>query len=158
MRRLCGILPATPLLATLLLAACGSPPAPPAASTTPSVAPPSAAPSGSPSAPGTAMSVDELVAGAAGLDGQPVRVKGYILVAPGGASMCSLLLESYPPQCGGGLRISGEIPADVAAGLEKTSEPGLAQAMWGWVEVAGTFEAAEGGGEIALSEIRLAAP
>jgi hypothetical protein len=154
MRRLSGILRATPLLAALLAAACGSPATP----SGPPGTPPSTPAAGSPSAPATAMTIDELVAGAAGLDGQPVRVKGFILVTDAGASMCSLLLESYPPQCGGAIRITGEIPADVAAGLEKTSEPGLAQAMWGWVEVAGTFEASGGGGEVALSEIRLAVP
>jgi hypothetical protein len=114
-------------------------------------------PSTAPSAPATAINVDALLGGAAGLDGKPVRVKGYVVVTPAGASLCSVLLESYPPQCGGGVRVTGEIPADVAAGLERTTEPGLAQAMWGWVEVAGTFEA-DGGGSIALSEIRLAAP
>jgi hypothetical protein len=74
--------------------------------------------------------------------------------------MCSLLLESYPPQCGGGLRVTGEIPGDVVAGLDKTSEPDLAQAMWGWVEVTGTFQATGSGGAptIQISEIRLAAP
>ena len=111
-----------------------------------------------PTAPAAAISVDELLASTGGLDGQPIRVKGFILVTPPGASMCSLLLESYPPQCGGGVvRVTGEIPADVAAGLDKTSEPDLAQAMWGWVEATGTFKAADGG-SIALSEIRLAAP
>jgi len=95
---------------------------------------------------------------APGLDGRPVRVKGFLLVTRAGASMCSLLLESYPPQCGGGVQVTGEIPADVAVGLEKTTDPGLAQAMWGWVEVAGTFEASDDRGSIALSEIRLAAP
>ena len=98
------------------------------------------------------------MAGAPGLDGRRVRVKGFLLVTRAGASMCSLLLESYPPQCGGGVQVTGEIPADVAVGLEKTTDPGLAQAMWGWVEVAATFEASDGRGSIALSEIRLAAP
>ena len=132
-----------------LLAACGS------------ASPPPSAPTGltpAPSAPAAAIDVDSLVAGAPGLDGRPVRVKGFLLVTRAGASMCSLLLESYPPQCGGGVQVTGEIPADVAVGLEKTTDPGLAQAMWGWVEVAGTFEASDDRGSIALSEIRLAAP
>jgi hypothetical protein len=141
LRRLAGA-----LLMAWVLAACAAP-------ASPSASPPSTAPS----APAAAIDVDALLGGAADLDGQPVRVKGYVVVTPAGASLCSLLLESYPPQCGGGVRIAGEIPADVAAGLEKTTEPGLAPAMWGWVEVAGTFETA-GGGSIALSEIRLAAP
>jgi hypothetical protein len=136
------------VLGLLLVAACSS--APPSG-------PPSAPPSTAPSAPADAITLDQLSAGAAALDGQPVRVKGYILVDDDGASMCSVLLESYPPQCGGGLRLTGELPADVVAGLDKTTEPDLAQAMWGWVEAAGTFQAADGG-SIAISEIRLAAP
>jgi hypothetical protein len=87
MRLLAG---AVPVL--YLLAACSSTPAP--------SAPSSPAPSVAPSAPAAAISIDELVAGAAGLDGQPVRVKGFVLVTDAGASMCSMLLESYPPQCG----------------------------------------------------------
>jgi hypothetical protein len=137
------------VLSAFLLAACGSASPPPSAPTALSPAP---------SAPAAAIDVDALVAGAPGLDGRPVRVKGFLLVTRAGASMCSLLLESYPPQCGGGVQVTGEIPADVAVGLEKTTDPGLAQAMWGWVEVAGTFEASDGRGSIALSEIRLAAP
>ena len=137
------------VLSAFLLAACGS------------ASPPPSAPTGltpAPSAPAAAIDVDALVAGAPGLDGRPVRVKGFLLVTRAGASMCSLLLESYPPQCGGGVQVTGEIPADVAVGLEKTTDPGLALAMWGWVEVAATFEASDGRGSIALSEIRLAAP
>ena len=137
MRRLAGL-----VLATLTLLACGS------AST----------PSPAPSAPAAAIDVDTLVADAATLDGQTVRVKGYLLATDAGASMCSLLLESYPPQCGGGVGITGEIPGDIAAGLDKTMEPGLAQAMWGWVEVVGTFDASGGAPTIDLSEIRLAVP
>jgi hypothetical protein len=111
MRRVAGA-----ILAAALLGACGS--------TTAPSDPRSSAPSVAPSAPAAAIDVDALVAGAAGLDGQPVRVKGFVLVNDAGASMCSLLLESYPPQCGGGVRVTGEIPADVAAGLEKTTDPG----------------------------------
>jgi hypothetical protein len=68
-------------------------------------------------------------------------------------------MESYPPQCGGGtVQVTGEIPADVAAGLDTTSEPGLAQAMWGWVEVTGLFDPSTGAPTIQISEIRLDAP
>jgi hypothetical protein len=130
------------VLAVLTLTACGS------AST----------PSAAPSAPTAAITVDALAADAASLDGQTVRVKGYLLATDAGASMCSLLLESYPPQCGGGVAVTGEIPGEVAAGLDKTTEPGLAQAMWGWVEVVGTFDSSGGSPTIALTEIRLAAP
>ena len=129
-------------LAALLLAACGA----------------SASPSAVPSAPAEPITVDVLAADPAGLDGQTVRVAGYLLATDEGADLCSLLRESYPPQCGGGVRVTGEIPGDVVAGLDKTSEPDLARAMWGWVEVTGTFDASDSGGTIAISEIRLAAP
>ena len=115
-------------------------------------------PSPAPSAPAAAITVDALMADAAALDGQLIRVQGYLLANDAGASMCSLLLESYPPQCGGGVGVTGEIPADVAAGLDKTTEPGLARAMWGWVEVVGTLDASGGAPTIDLSEIRLAVP
>jgi hypothetical protein len=130
------------ILVALILVACGS-------ATTPSAAP---------SAPAAAIDVDTLVADAATLDGQTVRVKGYVLATDAGATMCSLLLESYPPQCGGGVGLIGEIPGDVVAGLDKTTEPDLAQAMWGWVEVVGTVDASSGAPTVALTEIRLAAP
>jgi hypothetical protein len=136
------------VLAVLTLIACAS------------TASPSAAPSASvaPTAPATALTVDALLADAARLDGQSIRVQGYLLATDAGASMCSLLLESYPPQCGGGVRITGEIPGDVVAGLDKTTEPGLAQAMWGWVEVVGTLGSVGGAPTIAATEIRLAVP
>ena len=130
------------VLAVLTLVACGS----------------AGTPSAAPSAPAAAITVDALAADAATLHGQTIRVKGYLLATDAGASMCSLLLESYPPQCGGGVAVTGVIPADVAAGLDKTTEPGLAQAMWGWVEVVGTVDTSGGAPTIALTEIRLAAP
>ena len=143
-------------LSILILAGCAgvdsaSPTPVPSAVSSP---PPSSVPSASPAS----ITVDQLAADAASLHGRVVTVKGFILATEVGASMCSLLLESYPPQCGGGIRVTGEIPADIAAGLDRTSEPGLAPAMWGTVEVTGTFDASEAGGTIALSGIRLAAP
>jgi hypothetical protein len=111
--------------------------------------------------PGPAIDTDALVAAAAANDGQAVRVKGFLLAADGVTRLCSIVMESYPPQCGGGtVTLEGEVPDDVVAGLERTKEPDLAQANWGWVEVTGTFDATGSGGTptIAISEIRLAAP
>lgn len=139
MRPLAGI-----VLAVLTVIGCGSAGAPSAPAT--------------PSAPAAAVTVDALAADAATLDGQTIRVKGYLLATDAGASMCSLLLESYPPQCGGGVGVTGEIPGEVAAGLDKTTEPGLAQAMWGWVEVVGTLDASGATPTIAITEIRLVEP
>ena len=111
--------------------------------------------------PGPPVAPDALVAAAADRDGKTVHVKGFFLAADGKARLCSVVMESYPPQCGGGtVTLDGQVPAEVAAGLEKTSEPGLAQATWGWVDVIGTFEASgsDGTPTILVSEIRLAAP
>ncbi len=102
-----------------------------------------------------------MVAAAAATDGQAVRVKGFLLAMDGTTRLCSIVMESYPPQCGGGtVTLEGEVPDDVVAGLDRTKEPDLAQANWGWVEVTGTFDATGTGGTptIAISEIRLAAP
>jgi hypothetical protein len=127
------------------------------------------APASLPSAPSAAAAIDPgpltdpdaLVAAAADNDGQVVRVKGFLLGSDGVTRLCSVVLESYPPQCGGGtLTLLGEVPADVVAGLDRTTEPNLHQANWGWVEVTGTFQASgpDGAPTIAISEIRLAAP
>jgi hypothetical protein len=113
--------------------------------------------------PGPAIDTDALVAAAATKDGQPVRVKGFFLASGDQARLCAVVLESYPPQCGGGtVAVTGEVPADVLAALEGTNDPALAQATWGWVEVTGLFQAsgagAAGGPSIALSAIRIVAP
>ena len=72
------------------------------------------------------------------------------------ARLCSLVLESYPPQCGGAaVNLTGGFPADVLAALESTTEPG--QATWGWADVTGTFTLA-GGPAIEISRIRVDAP
>ncbi|HEV8282587.1 MAG TPA: hypothetical protein VGQ02_12050 [Candidatus Limnocylindrales bacterium] len=139
-----------PAVLAVTLIGCGSSGAP---TTVPS-APPS-------SDPGAAIDTDALVAAAAAKDGQIVRVKGFFLASGGRARLCSVVLESYPPQCGGRtVAVSGEVPADVLGALEKTTDPALAQATWGWVEATGTFHlAGDGGGPtIALSSIRIAAP
>ena len=122
--------------------------------------------SGSPSAPSAppsaqaAITLDALVA-APPADGSTVTVNAFFLASGDTAQLCSLVLESYPPQCGGGaVRITGEVPADVLAALESTDDPNLAQATWGQVEVTGTFQSSgEGGGPtIAITAIRPAAP
>ena len=124
-----------------------------------------AGPTATPTAPavidaGPAIDTDALVAAAAAKDGQRVTVKGFFLASGGRARLCSVVLESYPPQCGGGtVGVTGEVPADVVAALEKTDDPALAQATWGWVEVTGTFHAAGAAGpSIALSAIRIVEP
>ena len=139
------------LLLILILAACGSGPASPSGALPASAAP---------SPPATAIDTDALL-GDAALDGQPVRVAGFFLASDGVAQLCSAVLESYPPQCGGStVRITGEVPADVLDTLDSTTDPQLSQAIWGQVEVTGTFRAngAGGGPTIELTSIRVVAP
>lgn len=141
------------LLASLTAAACGATGAPASGSPSAPVTDPS------PSAdPGPAIDTDTLLAAAADHDGRVVRVKGFFLAADGVAQLCSAVLESYPPQCGGGtVRLTGEVPADILAALDGTTEPDIAQATWGWVEVVGTFRAqgAAGAPTIELSAIQV---
>ena len=113
----------------IVLAACGAN----GGSSAPTVGPSAADP------PAAAIDTDALVADAT-LDGQPVRVSGFFLATGPTAVLCSVVLESYPPQCGGGtVRLVGEVPADVLAALDSTDDPTLAQATWGQVEVTGTY-------------------
>ena len=127
---------------------------------------PAAAPSGGPTAPATAgpssdpgpaIDVDALLAAAAAKDGQVVRVTGNFLADEGSAQLCAVLMESYPPQCGGGVRLTGEVPGDTLALLDTTTEPDLKKMWWGYVTVTGTFRAsgADGRPVIELGEISL---
>ncbi len=111
---------------------------------------PAAAPSGGPTSgptsdPGAAVDVDALLAAAAAKDGQVVRVTGNFLADEGSAQLCALLMESYPPQCGGGVRLTGEVPGDTLALLDTTTEPDLKKMWWGYVTVTGTFRASGAG-------------
>lgn len=148
-------------IAMIALSAC-------AGATTPSTAPSAPAGPGSvapsvppPRDPGPAIDTDALVAAAADRDGQAVLVNGFFLAADDRAQLCSMVLESYPPQCGGGtVGLTGEVPGDVLAALDTTTEPGIATATWGWVEVTGTFRAAgvDGAPTIEISSIRRVEP
>ena len=131
---------------TLVLAACSAPPANPvpAAPTAPA---PASAGSGD---PGAAIDVDALLANAAAQDGKTVRVTGNFLADAGSAQLCAVLMESYPPQCGGGLRLTGAVPADTLAALDTTKEPDLKKMWWGFVTVTGTFHAAGDNGQPTL--------
>lgn len=135
------------LFALVLVVACGG------------GAAPSVAPSPSePATPGPATDVATLL-GDADLDGRPVAVTGFFLAQDGVAQLCDLVLESYPPQCGGPtVRLTGTVPQAVLDALESTSEPGLAQATWGQVVVTGTFRATgtDGGPTIEITTIEVA--
>ena len=135
------------LLALLLSACAGQAAGPPAA-------PASSGPS---SDPGAAIDVDALLKDPGAKDGQVVRVTGNFLADEASAQLCALLMESYPPQCGGGVRLTGEVPADTLAVLDTTKEPELKKMWWGYVTVTGTFRASGANGQpvIELSEISL---
>ena len=143
------------LAVAIVVAACGGA----ASSTAPSGAPSSAGAAGS-GDPGRAVLIDDLLADAAAADGTAVRVTGNFLAdEEHGARLCALLLESYPPQCGGGsIQVTGEVPAATLATLSTTTEPGLDKAWWGYVVAVGTFHAtgaADGGPSLELGEIVL---
>ena len=138
---------------SLVLTACAGATASPPASQAPS-SPAASAPG---SDPGAAIHVDALLAAAPANDGQTVRVTGNFLADEGSAHLCAVLMESYPPQCGGGVRLTGEVPGDTLALLDTTKEPDLKKVWWGYVTVTGTFRAsgADGRPVIELGEISL---
>lgn len=153
-RQLAGIVLAA--LLTPVLVGCGGA----VASPSPSPALSSATPSAPATSiePGALIDTEDLLAAAADQDGQPVRVSGFFLASGDTAQLCSVVMESYPPQCGGSsVRLIGQVPADVLDGLDKTTEPELNQATWGWVNVTGTFRASgsDGGPVIEISQIEL---
>lgn len=131
-------------LLTLILAACGGAAASPPASQAPASPAPSAA---APVDPGQAIDVDSLLGDAAAKDGQLVRVTGNFLSDGTTAQLCAVLMESYPPQCGGGVRLTGEVPADTLAALTTTTEPDLKKMWWGFVTLTGTFRASGADGQ-----------
>lgn len=142
------------LLASMLGACAGAASSAPASQPPASTAPSAAAPSD----PAAAIDVDTLVRDASANDAKTVRVTGNFLADAGSAQLCQLLMESYPPQCGGGIQLTGTVPADTLARLTTTSEPDLKKMWWGFVTVTGTFHATGANGQpsIELSEIVLA--
>ncbi len=143
-------------LLTPILIGCGSA----VASAPPSLAPgsPPASSTGPSADPLALIDTDALMAAAADRDGEAVRVAGFFLATGDSAQLCSVVMESYPPQCGGfTIRLTGQVSADVLDGLDKTTEPGLNQATWGWVVVTGTFRASGSDGRpvIEIAQIEL---
>jgi hypothetical protein len=152
--RLSAVL-ALALLAVALIAcsgAAGSPPTSPASSF------PAASAPGPNATLGAVIDVEALLRDASATDGARVRVDGFFLATGDAAQLCSVVLESYPPQCGGAtVRLTGEVPGAVLAGLERTQQPDLAPATWGWVIVTGTFHATgtDGRPTLVIEEIEL---
>lgn len=94
-----------------------------------------------PPASATAVTLDALLSTPADHDGQVVTVKGTLIASETEAELCDIVMESYPPQCGPSIRLEGLVPEGVVDQLDQTTEPDLAQAMWGFVEITGTFDA-----------------
>jgi len=88
-----------------------------------------------PITPGSSLTIDQVLASGT-IDGTFV-VSGYLFVdADGNAVLCELILESYPPQCGGdSIAVAGEIPfldeLSTDQGLYWSDNP---------VELEGTFD------------------
>ena len=136
---------AVALFAILVLTGCGT-------SGGASAAPPTPAPSMA-----TFDDPASLIGAIADVDGSEVTVRGFLIASPTEAQLCGIVLESYPPQCGGPtLRLTGEVPQAVLEGLDTTAEPDLDKAWWGWVLVTGTVSAGtDGTPSIAITSIEL---
>jgi hypothetical protein len=63
-------------------------------------------------------------------DGE-MTVRGFV-VAPDGepVRLCSALLESYPPQCGGGSLVVVGLDLDGVPGITRADEPDLDHTAW----------------------------
>ena len=91
------------------------------------------APSAGAPIPGGGLSIEEAIAST--LEG-PLMVKGYIIAPEGGpVLLCSALLESYPPQCGGPSLVVEGLDLSTVEGLTETGDPSLAQVTWSDAEV-----------------------
>ncbi|HEY4632878.1 MAG TPA: hypothetical protein VIH00_03090 [Candidatus Limnocylindrales bacterium] len=105
------------------------------------------------------VNIDDLLADVAAADGTTVTVQAFLLITGDSAQICGIVMESFPPQCGGPtIRVLGEVPADVVDSLDRTDDPTLAQARWGWVDITGTVDAtgADGTPSITVDSISIA--
>jgi len=155
------------VLLSLVFAACAattggtaSPASPtpiPSPSSTAPTAPPATGEPASP-APLGPSDVATLLANQLAADGQLASVRAGYWSNGADQFLADAFLESYPPQIPAErLRLEGEMPAEVLAGLESTAgRPGFAFVAWGWVEVTGIFHAERGPVAPSL-EIRAAA-
>jgi hypothetical protein len=125
------------------VAACGSDdPAEPGASPEPP------ATSGDQTIPADALTIEEVIAMSADI---PRLVKGYVVAVDGEPiRLCSALLESYPPQCGGPSLVIEGVDLASLGGLATTDEPDLAQVAWSESEMA--FLGDIGPGTITVSD------
>jgi hypothetical protein len=142
-------LPALVAIVLLVLAGCGG---------SSSSAAPTTGDLPAPATP-VAVGIDDLLADIAAADGTTVTVQAFLLITGDSAQICGIVLESFPPQCGGPtIRVLGEVPADVVDSLDRTDDPTLAQARWGWADITGTVDAtgADGTPSITVESIAIA--
>jgi hypothetical protein len=63
-------------------------------------------------------------------------VEGFILAPEGQpVQLCSAMLESYPPQCGGSSLVVEGLDLESVEDLTSTEDPSLAQVTWSETEV-----------------------
>jgi hypothetical protein len=95
--------------------------------------PPNDGPASSASGPG--ISVEDAIAST--LDG-PLLVNGTLVVLDGDARLCSVLLESFPPRCGGSsLAIAGDFSID---GIDDVQTEGSVSWTDQQIQLLGTVE------------------
>jgi hypothetical protein len=100
--------------------------------------PPPASPTGSPAM----VTIEALGGNPAAFDGQLVTVQGNFLALDGEARLCSALMESFPPQCGGpSIRVVGVVPQAILDTFDRTDDPTLPDAMWGTLRITGAVDA-----------------
>ena len=87
-----------------------------------------AAPSAGAAIPGGGLSIEE--ATASPLEG-PLMVNGYLVALDGeDVQLCSMLAESYPPQCGGPSLMVNGLHLETVDGLVQPDDPALAGTAW----------------------------
>ncbi len=87
-----------------------------------------ATPSAGAAIPSGGLSIEEAIASP--LEG-PLMVKGYLVAVDGeDVQLCSMLAESYPPQCGGPSLIVSGLDLETVDGLVQPDDPALAGTAW----------------------------
>lgn len=64
------------------------------------------------------------------------EVVGLLHITDEQVSVCYAEMQSYPPQCGGGIPVQGVDVADLPSGLFERADG----VTWGWTRLVGTFE------------------
>jgi hypothetical protein len=84
-------------------------------------------------APGGGLTVGKALASTSE---EPLLVRGALIAPDGGeVRLCELVLESYPPQCGGASLVVRGVDLSQLDGLTHTNDPSLAQVTWSEGEI-----------------------